>query len=155
MKFLVDGAGALIGQSSTVVASQTAVKPASSPSVADQQAAILAGADPTQLFESTGAGGAKDLPQAQVSCSTGTLEIEDPAWTDLNGTAYVSTLVDSERYFQTLTLPPTFFVQDSHRRVTATVIDKLPNTALKAMEDQLAELNLCETKSTYLARLSR
>lgn len=116
---------------------------------AQNLAKLLAGADPTDLFEPSAAG----QPASSAPCFTGRLEIDSTAHAHLAGASFISQSVDKKVFITVLTLPPVHLYQNEHQAVTATHLATLPEAILPQMQQTLARRSHCQQRSLYLSRI--
>lgn len=112
-------------------------------------AQLLAGADPTDLFEPTAAG----QPLNTTTCFTGTLETDSAQHTHLEGARFIAKEVNDDQYITVMTLPPVHLFQNEYQAVTAQKLDRLPTEVQPKMRQVLASQEQCQQRSLYLSRI--
>lgn len=150
MYLLVMGTSTLIDfiSDSSSVEPQAEFASESSESEEELLKQLLAGADPTDLFEPTAAG----RPVAPA-CFSGELEIDDSNLTSLNGARFVSQDFQGDTYITLLTLPPVYLHQTEHQAVSATRVEELPDGLYPQVGQVLNQKETCAERSLYLSRI--
>ncbi|MGB2131795.1 MAG: hypothetical protein ACPHXW_10190 [Marinobacterium sp.] len=141
--FMIDQIG-----SSSAFTYPTAPPSANNTNDEDNIAKLLAGADPTDLFEPTAAG-----VTLRPSCFTGQLEIDSEDHLSLKGANFIGRYLDDEVFITLMTLPPMHLHQDQHQAVTATHLPALPDSVREHMTLALASQSECQARTLYLSRI--
>lgn len=148
MYLLMTGTTALID-----VIADSSKQPASSQSAEEETqseiAQILAGADPTDVFEPTAAG-----RMLTPECFSGQIETANQQLSSLNGTRFISRNFQGETYITLMTLPPVYLLQDEHQAVSATRIDNLPPELRAEMGVFSSKSSSCPERSLYLSKIN-
>ncbi len=148
MYFLIMGTSTVID----LIADSSKQSATTHPSVEEETSfeisQILAGADPTDVFEPTAAG-----RMLTPSCYSGQIETENKNLSSFNGTRFISRNFEGETYIALLTLPPIYLLQDENQVVSATRIDQLPPELVPEMGQMLGQQTSCAERSLFLSRI--
>ncbi|SEF62507.1 hypothetical protein [Marinobacterium lutimaris] len=108
---------------------------------------LMAGADPSDLFEATAAGGARD-------CLHGRIQMSDGNHSALNGRLYVAHRSSDITYIQTLEPSDTYLVQGPLQAVTANRQTEIPDAAKQALQRDIQHIERCTERSFYLSSIN-
>lgn len=126
------------------------VSPESAPYRQVEIAAILDGADPTDVLSATAAGNSSPNHQGQ-QCRFGNVVGEDKA-RKLDDQFYVSFTKDNVTYIQVSPLIPTYLKQDHMQTVTAQAVT--PDEEVRnQLNDLFTRRDTCVTADLYLQRV--
>ncbi|WP_415898221.1 hypothetical protein ACMXYR_08025 [Neptuniibacter sp. QD29_5] len=120
----------------------------SSLSDAQKVEAVLAGADPTDVFESTAAG--KSL---SVACDSGFIA-GDINKNRFSRISYASITERGITYIQVSRYSPTYLVQEHYQAVTATEVSKVPDSIKAALQAKISNPQGCSSQDLYLSQIN-
>ncbi|GGB86023.1 hypothetical protein GCM10011352_09880 [Marinobacterium zhoushanense] len=112
--------------------------------------AILQGADPSEIFEPTAAGG----PRPSSECASGELELAEGLKPEMNGHTYVSVRVDRMTYIRVLPFDHTFLVQRPYQSVSATEQGEIPDDAAQLLSQAETNASRCQQRTLYLSSVN-
>ncbi|TCK02672.1 hypothetical protein [Marinobacterium mangrovicola] len=118
-------------------------KTSQSDELEDQLEQLIAGADPSDIFEPTAAGGYQD-------CLHGRIQMPEDNRTLLHDRLYLAHRSNGMTYIQTLEPSDTYLVQGPLQAVTATQHSAIPAHAKLALQRDFNQLEKCKERSFYL-----
>lgn len=115
----------------------------------DQQQidALLKGADPSEIFEPTAAGGQHVISE----CASGELELAEGLKPEMDGHTYVSVRLNQHTYIRVIPFDHTYLVQQPYQSVSASEQAKIPDDAMQQLNQVLTDAGRCEQRTLYLS----
>lgn len=115
---------------------------------ADRVEAVLAGADPTDVFQPTAAG-----KKLSVACDSGYIagDINKNRYSKIS---YASITERGITYIQVSRYSPTYLVQEHYQAVTATEVSKVPDSIKAALQAKISNPYGCSSQDLYLSQIN-
>ncbi|WP_415912167.1 hypothetical protein [Neptuniibacter sp. QD37_11] len=115
---------------------------------ADKVEAVLAGADPTDVFKPAAAG-----KKLSVVCDSGYIagDINKNRYSKIS---YASITERGITYIQVSRYSPTYLVQEHYQAVTATEVSKVPHRIKAALKAKISNPYGCSSQDLYLSQIN-
>ncbi|WP_415884752.1 hypothetical protein ACMXYO_08745 [Neptuniibacter sp. QD37_6] len=119
-----------------------------SQSDSDKVEAVLAGVDPTDLFESAAAG-----EKLSLACDSG-LIVGDINKNKFSKISYASITKRGVTYIQVSRYSPAYLIQEHYQAVTATEVNKVPDGIQAALQAKISNPHGCSLQDLYLSQIN-